>query len=197
MATVEGAAKDAVKSQVTISSTQQSSYIYNSGSTWPIATMSTPFDSTYDISSAVMKPVTLGDLCDIERSRVHFSHIEAIGKSEQCVRPQKMIQFRLNFFWIIFVHVEIPTNCAVMDIIDIKLNYPIIIRVTLLNLPVIINISKQTDIKMCGIMINVSKEMPNLPRYKNRHWQIKYKSDRNISVILGSFQNVTNLGWRH
>ena len=45
---------------------------YNSGSTVPIATRSTSFDSAYAISSAVSKLVTLGDLCDLEMALRHF-----------------------------------------------------------------------------------------------------------------------------
>ena len=49
---------------------------YNSESAVPIATNSTPFDSAYAISSAVSKLVTLGDLCDLQRSRGHFSLLQ-------------------------------------------------------------------------------------------------------------------------
>ena len=45
---------------------------YNSGSTVPIATSSTSFDSAYAISSAVSKLVTLGDLCDLKMALRHF-----------------------------------------------------------------------------------------------------------------------------
>ena len=46
---------------------------YNSGSTAPIATGLTPFDSAYAISSEILNLVTLGDLCDLQRSKGHFS----------------------------------------------------------------------------------------------------------------------------
>ena len=63
---------------------------YNSASTEPIATSLTSFDSAYAISSAVSKLVTLGDLCDLQRSRGHFSllqpsHNSALG----CVVTRK------------------------------------------------------------------------------------------------------------
>ena len=45
---------------------------YNSGSTAPIATSSTSFDSAYAISSSVSKLVTLGDLCDLKMALCHF-----------------------------------------------------------------------------------------------------------------------------
>ena len=70
---------------------------HNYGSTWLIATISAPFDSAYGILSAVLKPVTMGDLCDIEGPRGHFAHIKAIGKSEHCVRPQKISDFDETF----------------------------------------------------------------------------------------------------
>ena len=46
---------------------------YNSGSTAPIVTGLTPFDSAYAISSEILNLVTLGDLCDLQRSKDHFS----------------------------------------------------------------------------------------------------------------------------
>ena len=45
---------------------------YNSKSTGPIATISTPVGSAYAISSTVLKLVTLSDLCGLQRSRVIF-----------------------------------------------------------------------------------------------------------------------------
>ena len=46
---------------------------YNSASTGPIATSLTSFDSAYAISSEILNLVTLGDLCDLQRSKGHFS----------------------------------------------------------------------------------------------------------------------------
>ena len=46
---------------------------YNSASTEPIETSLASFDSAYAISSAVSKLVTLGDLCDLQGSKGHFS----------------------------------------------------------------------------------------------------------------------------
>ena len=46
---------------------------YNSGSTAPIATGLTPLDSMYAISLEILNLVTLGDLCDLQRSKGHFS----------------------------------------------------------------------------------------------------------------------------
>ena len=54
---------------------------YNSESAVPIATSSTPLNSAYAISSAVSKLVTLGDLCDLQRSRGHFSLLQPPYKS--------------------------------------------------------------------------------------------------------------------
>ena len=49
---------------------------YNSGSTAPIVTGLTPFDSAHAISSEILNLVTLGDLCDLQRSRGHFSLLQ-------------------------------------------------------------------------------------------------------------------------
>ena len=46
---------------------------YNSASTEAIEMSLTSFDSAYAISSAVSKLVTLGDLCDLQGSKGHFS----------------------------------------------------------------------------------------------------------------------------
>ena len=46
---------------------------YNSASTGPIATSLTSLDSAYAISSEILNLVTLGDLCDLQRSKGHFS----------------------------------------------------------------------------------------------------------------------------
>ena len=45
---------------------------YNSASTEPIEMSLASFDSAYEISSAVSKLVTLGDLCDLQGSKGHF-----------------------------------------------------------------------------------------------------------------------------
>ena len=47
---------------------------YNSGSTAPIATSLTSFDSVYAISSAVSKLVTLSDLCNLKWHCVTFAY---------------------------------------------------------------------------------------------------------------------------
>ena len=55
---------------------------YNSGTTAPIATISSPLDSAYAISSAVWKMVTLDDLGDLQRSRGHFTLVQPSYNSE-------------------------------------------------------------------------------------------------------------------
>ena len=146
MTTVEGVVKGAVKPHVTMYNTHP--ITPESGSTWPIATILHPsiqrlgFHQPFWSQWAWVTSVTLkgqGPLFPILKqygsnkiwqikygSNKQYSTFPYLGKSEHCVRPQKMIQFQWHFFWIIFIHVEVWAKCAGMVLDIIKLNFPII-----------------------------------------------------------------------
>ena len=86
---------------------------YNSGSTGPIAGISTPLDSVYAISSTVSKLVTLDDLCDLQNSKGHFSLGQSSYNSESTnAGPIRTISTPFNSAYAVFTVKAISSNVS-------------------------------------------------------------------------------------